>query len=103
MLELSGSKASIGRAVNIGTGIETRVIDLAHLVLDKVDTTSTIVHGDPRPGDLPRLIADTHLASTISAYAPAVELSVGLDLTIASFQRGDIAQMLENEVEESWR
>jgi UDP-glucose 4-epimerase len=103
LVELSGVLSLVGRVVNIGTGVETRIIDLAASVLDEVGSKSPVVHGESRPGDLPRLVADTSLVRTACDFHLDVGLREGLKRTIAWFRDQDVEALLSQEVEEPWK
>lgn len=45
------SEGTSGAAINIGTGMETSINELAALVIDLCQSSSDIQHLDPRPGE----------------------------------------------------
>jgi len=91
-----------GMTLNIGSGAETRIIDLAEMVLSLTGSTSEIVKGEPRPADLPQLLADTTLVESMFPFCLAVDLETGLRQTIDSFAEEDLRALLEQEVEATW-
>ncbi len=44
-----------GEIVNTGFGEDHRIIDIAQLIIKLTNSTSTIVHADPRPGEVMKL------------------------------------------------
>jgi len=68
----------VGAAYNVGTGEETSIRTLAETIRETVDTDSSIVHGEPRPGDIERSRADVTKARQRLGYEPDVSLADGL-------------------------
>ncbi|CCQ33000.1 GDP-D-mannose dehydratase protein [Halorhabdus tiamatea SARL4B] len=68
----------VGAAYNVGTGDETSIQALAETIQETVDTGSSIVHGDPRPGDIERSRADVTKARQRLGYESDVSLADGL-------------------------
>lgn len=89
-----------GRTFNVGSGHEVRVEDLAHLIRDLTDSTSPIVHVDPRPGDVGRLIADSTAAVRTLGHHPEVRLADGIADLIRRFRDldGDALAMVAGAV-----
>lgn len=73
------SDASLYRALNVGTGIPTSVLDLAKLLSDGLGKkiASQIV-GKYREGDIRHCVADISLAGKLLGFAPKVGLTQGL-------------------------
>jgi len=63
---------------NIGSGAPVRIIDLAHIVIRVAGSTSRIVHGPPRPGDIRYSQADISRAARELGFKPRVALEDGL-------------------------
>lgn len=67
--------------VNVGTGIGTRVIDLAQLLIARAgnaDDARTIQFVTPRVGDIRRSLADTTRLREILGFVPNCSLAEGL-------------------------
>ncbi|MHC1627122.1 MAG: SDR family oxidoreductase [Methanoculleaceae archaeon] len=62
---------------NIGTGVETSILDLAYMLGDICGTDPDIVHAPPRPGEILRSCADIRRARSIG-YQPRVMIREGL-------------------------
>jgi UDP-glucose 4-epimerase len=72
-------REAIGRVMNIGSGRETSVNELARAVIDVVGNPRVeILHDDPRPADIARMCANGARAREIIDYAPEVPLVAGL-------------------------
>jgi len=72
---------------NIGTGIETRIIDLANLIIQLVKSQSQIIFVEPRPGDIYRSVADITRARRSLGWEPRISLREGLKELIEEFNQ----------------
>lgn len=85
-IALAGCDAAIGRDVNICTGKEISVGDLATLIADVIGVSPTIVTDEERlrPGksEVERLLGDNTLISSLTGWTPEVELREGIGRTI---------------------
>jgi UDP-glucose 4-epimerase len=88
-----------GLAFNLGTGLETRIIDLAQVVIRACDSASEIVYGPRRDWDhsLRRQADITRAASTLS-FKAQVPLEEGIRRTVAWFREHEdkIAQSISS-------
>jgi nucleoside-diphosphate-sugar epimerase len=76
-----------GEAFNLGTGIQTRVKDLAEAVLAATGSSSTIAFGPRRSWDHSlRRQANIDKANRVIGLAPSVRLAEGLAATVAWFR-----------------
>ena len=64
--------------INIGTGIPTKISDLAGLVIDLSDTHQKPKFAHPRLGDIKHNFADTKKASRVLGFSPVMTLRNGL-------------------------
>jgi UDP-glucose 4-epimerase len=104
LCELSTMHGLEGGVFNIGYGREVTVNELARMVLERTGAAAPVEHVDPRPGDLPRLLADVALIRKHSDFVPRVGFEEGLDRTIAHFRdRGDPHELLVQERAENWK
>jgi UDP-glucose 4-epimerase len=71
---------SIKEPINIGTGREISILDLANKIIELCGKKGllTPVNVDPRPGEVDRLIAGTSKAKTQLKWAPQYSLETGL-------------------------
>ena len=103
LCELALAESLTGGVFNIGYGREVTVNELARLILERTGATAPVRHVEPRPGDLPRLLADVKLIRKHSDYTPRVGFEEGLERTIAHFGAlGDPAALLAEERAENW-
>ncbi len=102
LVELAGVEALVGEVVNIGSGLDTSVGELASMIISATGSSSEIVHVDPRPGDLPKLQADIRKVRSLVPFELDVDLRDGLRRTIGYFADQDLEAMLAAEVERNW-
>jgi len=72
--------------VNIGTGEEITIQDLAHLIADEVGYKGELVWDTGKPNGQPRRCLDTKRAKQLFGFDAAVRLGTGVQKTIAWFQ-----------------
>lgn len=78
--------AVIGETLNVGSGRETTIRDLAETVRRVLGKPGlTIEHVEPRPGDVLRLMADSTRAGRLLKYSPAVSMSDGIGDLVRRF------------------
>jgi UDP-glucuronate decarboxylase len=75
-----------GEVFNIGSDKETKIIDLANMIVKLTDSKSRIKFLPPRPDDPPRRAADISKAKEKLGWYPKVPLEDGLKLTINWFK-----------------
>jgi len=72
--------------VNIGTGIETDVNQLAALLLDVSKSKSEVRHGPAKSGEQKRSVVDNRRAAADFGWRPEVSLRDGLAKTVEFFR-----------------
>ncbi|NUQ13400.1 MAG: GDP-mannose 4,6-dehydratase [Gemmatimonadaceae bacterium] len=75
------------RAYNIGTGLETSVLDLAATLQRAAGTSVPVDHTTPRAGELPRSAVDNSKAERELGWRPEMALEDGLRMTYDYFAR----------------
>ncbi|BCU69068.1 NAD-dependent epimerase/dehydratase family protein [Stygiolobus caldivivus] len=75
-----------GEVFNIGSDKETKIVDLAKMIIKLTDSKSKIKFLPPRPDDPPRRAADITRAKEKLDWYPQVSLEEGLKLTINWFK-----------------
>lgn len=68
------------RSINIGTGVETSVLDVVN-TLD--NNYSNIIHSKPRLGDIIRNVAKTNLAREMLQFVPSINIETGIQEYVA--------------------
>ncbi|QSG01715.1 NAD-dependent epimerase/dehydratase family protein [Natranaeroarchaeum sulfidigenes] len=79
----AGETDAVGEAFNIGTGSSVTIKNLAETIRDVADSSSDVVHVDPREGDISHSEADIEKARTLLGYEPTIELDEGLQSLIS--------------------
>jgi dTDP-glucose 4,6-dehydratase len=78
--------AAIGQTINLGSGREISVGDLAgliaHLAGRPIEVESSQTRRRPEPSEVDRLLADNRLARSLLGWEPQVSLEDGLQRTI---------------------
>ena len=96
---------AVGETINIGTGTDMTIADLAATVAAVTGRPDAeIVHDEPRPGDVYRLIADISRARALLGFAPRVSMSDGLQRLLQWYrdQKKSPEELLEQEVVRNW-
>ncbi|MHB8439477.1 MAG: NAD-dependent epimerase/dehydratase family protein [Acidimicrobiales bacterium] len=82
-----GSTRGGGLVLNIGTGREVSVNELAGTMSSLAESSSEVHHAPARPGELRRSALDPARAGIHLGWSPWTELGQGLDATIAHVAR----------------
>jgi UDP-glucose 4-epimerase len=72
--------------VNVGTGVETDVNELAALILDAAKSKSEVRHGPAKSGEQKRSVVDIRRAADVFKWKPEVSLREGLARTVEFFR-----------------
>ena len=81
----AAAAADAGGAFNVGTGIETSVLELGELLAEACGRPFEPRRDPPRPGEVQRIAIDSRRAGSELGWDPATPLSEGLRATAASF------------------
>jgi len=85
-ISLGACDAAVGREVNLGTGREISIGDLAALLCEITGSTASIVEDRerlrPSGSEVERLISDPSLAHRLAGWSAETSLREGLELTI---------------------
>ncbi len=81
------------RSFNIGTGVETSVIQLAELIRDASGTTPAIEHAPDRAGEVRRSVLLAAKAEKVLGWTPRMSIADGISETFRWFaaERDDVA------------
>lgn len=82
---LQAAEAGAG-VYNIGTGVETSIVELYELVATHCGVSAASRHAPPRLGDVERSVLDAAKARQQLGWTPRIGLAQGLDLTISSMR-----------------
>lgn len=78
-----------GEVFHVASGIETRILDLAAMIMDVLSasgmTNVSAKHVDPRPGDLARSFANIEKIHKLLGWAPRTGLAEGIRMTVEWF------------------
>lgn len=89
-IALASSDAAVGREVNIATGTEVSVGDIAQTLIDELHPGAKIVTEDermrPDTSEVFRLIGDNTLIKSLTDWSPQFDLRNGLQDTIRWFK-----------------
>lgn len=88
LLLAATTESAYGQVFNIGTGKETRIIDVARKIISLTGSKSALLFGDKRSWDnIPRRRANIYKAKNALGFEPATDLDAGLRMTLAWFER----------------
>jgi UDP-glucose 4-epimerase len=99
------SPAAIGRTINLGSGFELTINDLAKTIAETAERSdAAIQHDEPRPGDVLRLYADMSQARLLLGYEPRIPLAAGLRQLLEWYRAQGTSpeDLLRNEVVRNW-
>ena len=92
-IKLAESENVIGKTINIGSGTDISVKDLAALIKEKMNSDIKIVEDEnrkrPVKSEVFRLLSDISLISNLTFYEPVFSLEEGLINTIDWFMNPD--------------
>lgn len=98
------SDGVLGETINLGSGREVTINDLARTVAGVAGREPEVQHDRPRPGDVLRLCADVSFARERLGYAPTVDLREGLRRLLTWYQEQGASpeELLEREIVHNW-
>ncbi len=81
IIDIGLSDKAVGLTVNLGSGAEVSINNLAQAVADVAGRKNAhLVHDIPRPGDVLRLYADLSLARELFEFTTEISLTQGLNM-----------------------
>ena len=80
-------KKSHGQIFNIGTGIQTGILELANKIIKISGSLSNIRHEKERAADLEQLEADCSKTEKLLDWKPKYSINQGLEITISWFKK----------------
>jgi NAD dependent epimerase/dehydratase len=89
-IALAKNDEAIGKVINIGSGKEISIGDLAKLIIKQINPNATMVTEDirkrPDKSEVERLLCDNSLMKKLTGWKPEVSLKEGLMETIEWFK-----------------
>jgi nucleoside-diphosphate-sugar epimerase len=90
-IALAESDETIGQEVNIATGVEHTISDVANILISELNPEAKIVTDDqrlrPDASEVFRLIGDNTEITTLTTWRPSYDLQAGLKETIDWFKQ----------------
>ncbi|MHB8110070.1 MAG: NAD-dependent 4,6-dehydratase LegB [Syntrophorhabdaceae bacterium] len=87
---LANSEKAIGREINIGSGREISMGDLAAMIISRIDPDARIVSDDlrirPKDSEVERLLCNSGLIAGLTGWKPEISLEEGISRTIEWFR-----------------
>lgn len=83
ILAAGASHAARGAVINIGSGRETRILDLATTIIDTASGRSEVRFASSRAGSIERSCAAIDRAVSLLGFCPRVDLRAGIEATVA--------------------
>ena len=84
---LALERPEVTGTLNIGTGVETSVIDLFQRLRAAAGVNGEARHGPPKPGEQRRSVLDNTLAKRLLGWTPRLTLDEGLRRTVEYFRK----------------
>jgi nucleoside-diphosphate-sugar epimerase len=82
-LAAAAAPEAAGRVMNIAIGNSHTLNELVQTLRELLDSDIEPEYAPPRPGDVPKSLADVSLARELIGYEPSVGFEEGLERTIA--------------------
>jgi UDP-glucose 4-epimerase len=98
--------ATIGETINLGSGKDVTIKDLAALIARALPGKNiNVEYGPDRPGDVRRLLADSSKAARLIAFKPETSLQRGLELLRDWYQASgkNPEELLADEQTVNWK
>jgi UDP-glucose 4-epimerase len=105
LCRVAGCDALVGRTINLGSGRETSVRDLAQMVCEEAGKPDLRpIHEAPRPGDVLRHMADARLAAQLLGFRVRTTLREGIRHLVDHFRvrPEGVAALLETTQRVNW-
>lgn len=96
-LALSRCEKAIGREINIGSGREISMSDLAAMIISLIDAQARVVSDDgrirPKDSEVERLLCNKDLITQLTGWEPETSLEEGISRTVEWFREpGNLAR-----------
>ena len=91
LLAIAGCPAAVGETINIGSGREISIGDLAQMLIQVAGSDAQVMHDEARlrpvDSEVQRLCCDNAKIARLTGFAPQISLEQGLTQTVAWFRR----------------
>lgn len=88
LCEIAESTALTGKTVNLGSGRETTILEIARLALEQTGRIDLVTQfAEPRPGDVRRHLADSKLAEQTLNFKLKTSLAEGIGHLVEHFRK----------------
>lgn len=102
LIALANNSEAMGREINIGTGSEISIGDLANLLIELTGSKAEIVSENlrkrPDKSEIGRLLCDASLMKKLTGWEPEISLKEGLLKTIEWFKDGTNLEKYKSEI-----
>jgi dTDP-glucose 4,6-dehydratase len=82
--------ALAGEVVNVATGVDISVSEVADAVLAATGSRSEKLHVDERPGQVDRHIGSTEKAERLTGWRARTDFEIGLERTVAWYRENQV-------------
>jgi GDP-L-fucose synthase len=72
--------------INIGSGNEINILDLAHAIKDTIGFKGVIIHDNTKPDGTPRKIMNSQKLNTLG-WKPKTSIKQGIQLAYSDFKK----------------
>jgi UDP-glucose 4-epimerase len=95
---------AVGETINVGSGYEIEIGELARAVVEVVGREVPVEHDEPRPGDVLRLYADATRARELLGFEPRIGLRDGLRRLLEWYRASGQSpeELLRHDVRRNW-
>ena len=102
LIALAECDEAIGREVNIGSGQEISINDLANLIIDIMEVDASVISDEhrvrPENSEVERLVCDSGLLRQLTGWKPEIAIKEGLVKTIEWFKDENNLQKYKSEI-----
>ncbi len=101
-LSLARSSKAVGKEINICSGKELSIGDLAQTLIDIINPDAKIISDEPRfrpdKSEVERLLGSNSLIRQLTDWKPAHSFKQGLARTVEWFRKGDIMEKYKSDI-----
>jgi len=102
LIALAECDEAIGREVNIGSGQEISINNLANLIIDIIGVDASVISDEnrvrPENSEVERLVCNSGLLHQLTGWKPEVTINEGLAKTIEWFEDEDNLKKYKSEI-----